>query len=165
MSPQRRTALVSVGAAAALVALKLTVGLVTHSLGLLSEAVHSGTDLVAALLTFFAVGYAVRPADRGHHYGHGKAEHLAALAEATALVVATGVIAYTAVTRLTGSSSSEVDPTWYAFAVVGVVIADRPDRGRSSRGARPAAIRARRCSRTPSISPATWSARSQFSSG
>ena len=83
MSPQRRTALVSVVAAAALLGLKLAVGLLTHSLGLISEALHSGTDLVAALLTFFAVGYSVRPADRGHHYGHGKAEHLSALAEAT----------------------------------------------------------------------------------
>jgi cation diffusion facilitator family transporter len=123
MTPQRRIALVSVGAAVALVALKLTVGLVTSSLGLVSEAAHSGTDLVAALLTFFAVGVAVRPADPGHHYGHGKAEHLTALAEATILVIATGVIMWSAITRLTGSSSSEVDPAWYAFAVVGVVIA------------------------------------------
>jgi cation diffusion facilitator family transporter len=123
MSPQRRTALVSVVAAAALLGLKLGVGLVTHSLGLVSEALHSGTDLIAALLTFFAVGYAVRPADRGHHYGHGKAEHLSALAEASILVAATGVIIWSALTRLTGSNTSEVDPTWYAFAVVGVVIA------------------------------------------
>jgi cation diffusion facilitator family transporter len=114
---------VSVFAAVALIALKLSVGLLTSSLGLLSEALHSGTDLVAALLTFFAVGYAVRPADRGHHYGHGKAEHLSALAEATVLVAATGVIVWNAISRLTGSNSSEVDPTWYAFAVVGVVIA------------------------------------------
>ena len=89
----------------ALIALKLAAGLATHSLGLISEAAHSGTDLVAALLTFFAVGVAVRPADRGHQYGHGKAEHLAALAEATALVVATGVIVCAPSTRLTGSSS------------------------------------------------------------
>jgi cation diffusion facilitator family transporter len=122
MTPQRRTALASVVAAAALVALKLTVGLLTNSLGLLSEALHSGTDLVAALLTFFAVGYSVRPADPGHHYGHGKAEHLSALFEATILVAATGVIIWSAVKRLTGSSSTEVNPTWYAFVVVGVVI-------------------------------------------
>jgi cation diffusion facilitator family transporter len=122
MSPQRRTALVSVFAALALIALKLSVGLVTNSLGLLSEAVHSGTDLVAALLTFFAVGYAVRPADRGHHYGHGKAEHLSALAEATVLVVATVVIAWQAIARLTGHSSTQVNATWYALVVVGVVI-------------------------------------------
>ncbi len=123
MTPQRRTALVSVAAAAALLGLKLAVGLVTHSLGLLSEALHSGTDLVAALLTFYAVGYSIRPADRGHHYGHGKAEHLSALAEATILVAATGAIVWNAVARLTGSSGSQVDPAWYAFVVVGVVIA------------------------------------------
>src|SRR5215472_7811863 len=102
MSPQRRTALVSVGAAAALVALKLATGLATHSLGLLSEALHSGTDLVAALLTFFAVGVAVRPADRSHPYGHGKAEHLAALAEGAILVAASLFIAWRAIDRLTG---------------------------------------------------------------
>src|SRR5690348_15896222 len=106
MSPQRRTALVSVAAAVVLIALKLTVGLVTHSLGLISEALHSGTDLVAALLTFFAVGYAVRPADPGHHYGQGKAEHLSVLAEATILVAATVLNVWRAVDRLTGSSST-----------------------------------------------------------
>lgn len=113
----------SVGAAVALIALKLAIGLVTHSLGLISEALHSGTDLVAALLTFFAVGYAVRPADPGHHYGHGKAEHLSALAEAAILVGATIFIVWRAATRLAGSSSTHVHPTWYALTVVGVVIA------------------------------------------
>ncbi|HEV8687850.1 MAG TPA: cation diffusion facilitator family transporter, partial [Gaiellaceae bacterium] len=87
MTPQRRTALVSVVAAGALVALKLATGLATGSLGLLSEAVHSGIDMVAALLTFIAVGVSGRPADRHHPYGHGKAEHLAALAEASILAV------------------------------------------------------------------------------
>src|SRR5216110_702517 len=104
MSPQRRTALVSVAAAVALIALKLSVGLVTHSLGLISEALHSGTDLVAALLTFFAVGVAGRPADVGHQYGHGKAEHLSALGEGTILVAASLLIAWRAVTHLAGSS-------------------------------------------------------------
>ena len=122
MSPQRRTALGSVLAAAALIGLKLGTGLATGSLGLISEALHSGTDLVAALLTFFAVGVAGRPADRGHQYGHGKAEHLAALAEGTILVLAGGVIVWRAVARLTGHSTAEVRATWYALAVIGVVI-------------------------------------------
>jgi cation diffusion facilitator family transporter len=120
--PQRRTALISVLAAAALVALKLTAGVASGSLGLVSEALHSATDLVAALLTFFAVGVALRPADRGHQYGHGKAEHLAALAEATILVVASLGIAGLAVSHLVGASESDVQATWYAFAVVGAVI-------------------------------------------
>src|SRR5512132_4280134 len=102
MSPQRRIALVSVLAAVALIALKLVTGLASGSLGLLSEALHSGTDLIAALLTFFAVGVAVRPADRGHAYGHGKAEHLAALGEGAILVVASLLIVWRAVTRLVG---------------------------------------------------------------
>jgi cation diffusion facilitator family transporter len=123
VTPQRRTALVSVIAAATLVALKLSVGLATGSLGLLSEAVHSGTDLVAALLTFFAVGVAGRPADPGHPYGHGKAEHLAALAEASILVLASLVISASAVARLAGVSDAEVEPAWYAFATLAVVIA------------------------------------------
>src|SRR5437667_10132690 len=122
MTPQRRTALVSVVAAAALVALKLSVGLVTHSLGLISEAIHSGTDLVAALLTFFAVGVAGRPADPSHQYGHGKAEHLSALAEAAFLAAASVFIGVRAAERLAGSSPHSVNATWYALAVVGVVI-------------------------------------------
>ena len=69
----RRTALVSVIAAAFLVVVKLATGLATGSLGLVSEAIHSGTDLVAALLTFFALGVSARPADVGHAYGHDKA--------------------------------------------------------------------------------------------
>ena len=122
MTPQRRTALVSVGAAVTLVALKLSVGLVTHSLGLISEAIHSGTDLVAALLTFFAVGVAGRPADPGHQYGHGKAEHLSALAEAAFLAAASVLIGVRAIERLAGSSAPTVHAAWYAFVVVGAVI-------------------------------------------
>ncbi len=123
MSPQRRTALASVVAAAALIALKLGTGVASGSLGLVSEALHSATDLVAALLTFFALGVSARPADRGHPYGHGKAEHLTALAEAVFLVAASLYIAYTAVSHLTGASESRVEPVWYAFAAVVLVIA------------------------------------------
>ncbi len=136
MTPQRRIALVSVVAALVLIAVKLATGLATGSLGLLSEAAHSGTDLVAALLTFFAVGVAGRPADRGHPYGHGKAEHLAALAEASILVVLSLAIAVTAVRRLAGGSVS-VDPAWYALLVVaGVILIDASRATVSLRAAR-----------------------------
>src|SRR5438128_10558594 len=123
MSPQRRTALVSVLAACALIALKLGTAIATHSLGLLSGAAHSGTGLVAALLTFYAVGVAARPADPGHAYGHGKAEHLAALGEAGILVVASLVIAWRALWRLTGLAHGQVNPKWYALVVVAGVLA------------------------------------------
>jgi len=119
---ERRTALVSVLAAAGLVAIKLLVGLATHSLGLLSEAAHSGTDLIAALLTFFAIGVARRPADPGHQYGHGKAEHLAALAEAVFLVGASLIIVYRALTHILDKSPDRVHATWYALATIGGVM-------------------------------------------
>src|SRR3954469_18715774 len=120
--PQRRTALVSVGAAVALIVLKLGAGLPSHSLGLVSEAAHSGTDLIAALLTFFAVGVAVRPADVAHQYGHGKAEHLSALAEAAILAAASFFIAWRAVTHLIGGRTASVEARWYAFIVIAIVI-------------------------------------------
>ena len=122
MEAQRKAALWSVFAALALIALKLGTGLATHSLALISEAAHSGTDLIAALLTFFAVGVAVRPADPGHQYGHGKAEHLAALAEGTILVAASAAIIWRAISRLVNGGGS-VHAAWYALVVVGVVIA------------------------------------------
>jgi cation diffusion facilitator family transporter len=121
MSPQRRTALVSVFAALALIGLKLLAGIHSGSLGLMSEAAHSGTDLVAALLTFFAVGVAARAPDAGHPYGHGKAENLGALAEAAILVVAALVIAAIAVARLVeGGQTVTVDS--FALTVIAIVI-------------------------------------------
>ena len=123
MSPQRRTALASVVAATALIAIKLVTGLAAGSLGLIADAAHSGTDLVAALLTFFAVGLATKPADEGHLYGHGKAEHLAALAEAAFLVLVSIGVAALAVARLAGWIELEVEPAWWAFAALGVVVA------------------------------------------
>jgi cation diffusion facilitator family transporter len=117
-----RSALGSVFAAAFLVTLKLVAGLVSGSLGLVAEAVHSGTDLVAALLTFLALRVAVRPPDRDHPYGHGKAEHLAALGEGAFLVLASAFIAGQAIVRLSAGGHHEVDAKAWTFAVLGVVL-------------------------------------------
>jgi cation diffusion facilitator family transporter len=122
MSPQRRTALVSVWAACLLVAIKLAAGIASSSLGLMAEAAHSGTDLAAALLTFFAVSVAVRPADRGHPYGHAKAQNLAALAESGFLVAVSILIAVVAVLRLTDVVEFDVDATWWTFAAIALVL-------------------------------------------
>ena len=122
MSPQRRTALVSVIAAAVLIAAKLSTGLHAGSLGLISDAAHSGSDLIAALLTFFVLGVAIRPADRSHPWGHGKAEHLAALAEAAFLIGASIFIAVEAISRLAAREHPDVDASWFVFAVLGGVM-------------------------------------------
>jgi cation diffusion facilitator family transporter len=112
-----------VGAACALIALKLSTGIASGSLGLVSEALHSGTDMIAALLTFFAVGVAGRPADEQHQYGHGKAEHLAALFEAGTLALVSVGVAGLAAARLIGWIHIRVDPAWWVFVAIGLVLA------------------------------------------
>jgi cation diffusion facilitator family transporter len=129
MSTARRTALASLGGALVLALAKLVVGLATGSLGILAEAAHSGMDAVAALLTVYAVGVAERPADREHPYGHGKAQHLSALAEAAILAAVAVWIAVEATMRLIEGSSA-VSATWYAFVLMGVVLV--VDAGRSA---------------------------------
>src|SRR4051794_14824095 len=131
-----RAARLSVVAAAFLIALKLVTGLITGSLGLLAEAAHSATDLVAALLTLFAVRVATRPADAEHHYGHGKAEHLAALGESAFLALASMAIAALSIDRLIGGGG-QVEATWWSIAVLVVVVAIDASRAiGSSRAAR-----------------------------
>src|SRR5215204_7065493 len=99
--------MLSVAAAIFLVAVKLVTGLVMGSLAFLAEAVHSGTDLVAALLTLFAVQVALRPPDREHQYGHGKAEHLAALGESAFLMLVSLFIAFESIRRLAGDGGEQ----------------------------------------------------------
>src|ERR1700709_1025379 len=82
---QPRTALMSIAAAAVLVALKLGTGLATGSLGLISAGIESSGDVVAAGLTFGATRGGARPADSDHPYGHMRLETLAALGEAAIL--------------------------------------------------------------------------------
>lgn len=118
----RRVALVSVGAALLLIGIKLGTGIATGSLAFISEAIHSGTDLVAALLALFAVGVAARPADRTHPYGHGKAEHLSALAEGAVLVAVSIWIAVVAIQRLV-EGGHEVNATWWAIGVALLIMA------------------------------------------
>jgi cation diffusion facilitator family transporter len=119
---KRLVALSSVAAALVLVGGKLTVGLWTNSLGILSEAMHSGLDLVAAAVTFWAVRVSGRPADKDHTYGHGKIENLSALFETMLLLLTCVWIVYEAAHRLLGDKPIEVDASIWAFVVVIVSI-------------------------------------------
>lgn len=119
-----RVALTSVIAAVGLTATKGIVGWQTGSLGILSEAAHSGLDLVAALITLFAVRLADRPADQDHHYGHGKVENLSALVETALLLLTCLWIIYEAVERLLWKHV-EIEPSWIAFALMlGSILVD-----------------------------------------
>jgi cation diffusion facilitator family transporter len=123
MSEKQRVALGSIGASAALTIAKAVVGLSTGSLALLSEAAHSLIDFAATLMTYFAVRIADKPADREHHYGHGKVESVAALAETALLFVLSGVVLWEATQRLIGGHVAAVEATVAAFAVILVSIA------------------------------------------
>jgi cation diffusion facilitator family transporter len=116
-----RTTLVSIGVAALLVALKLGVGLATHSLALVSAGIESSGDVVAAALTFFAVRLGGRPADRGHPYGHRRAENLGALGEAAILIGGALLVTVEAIKHLTGGAQAP-QIHWYQFAVIGVAL-------------------------------------------
>jgi cation diffusion facilitator family transporter len=117
---ERRTTIVSILAAAFQMVLMLGAGLATGSLGLVSAGVESTGDVVAAVVTFFAVRLAARPADSSHPYGHRRAENLSALAEATILVGGGLLVTIEAIGRLSGGHS--LAAKWYVFAVIGVAI-------------------------------------------
>jgi cation diffusion facilitator family transporter len=97
---KRRAAAVSVGSNALLVVGKLVVGVVTHSVAVISEAIHSGMDLLASLIAFVAVSYSDRPPDTGHPHGHGKIENLSGAIEALLIFGAIIFIGYEAVGKL-----------------------------------------------------------------
>src|ERR1700732_1646292 len=107
----------SVLAAVITTGLKVVVGFSTGSLGILSEAAHSGLDLIASLLTFFSVGVFDKPADADHQYGHGKVENFSAFVETGLLLLTCACIVYEAAVRLF-FRRIEIEPSIAAFAVM-----------------------------------------------
>ena len=116
---KQSVALSSLLAAGALTTLKLVVGVLTGSLGILSEAAHSGLDLLAAAITFFSVRIADQPADPSHPFGHGKVEHLSAFVQTALLAVTSAWIVFEAVRRLFFRDVHVALSIW-AFGVLGL---------------------------------------------
>lgn len=110
-------ALSSVTAAFVITGLKVAVGFWTDSLGILSEAAHSGLDFLAAVITFFAVRFSARPADKTHLYGHGKIESFSALIETLLLLVTCFWIINEAIERLL-YHTVEIDVNFWSFFVI-----------------------------------------------
>ena len=120
-SEKNRVTIVSLIAAVLLTSAKLVVGLLTGSLGLLAEAAHSALDTVASVVTFFSVRVAGRPADENHPYGHARVENLSAVVQGILLIGTALWISYEAIHRIF-FASVEVEPTVWAFAVMGTSI-------------------------------------------
>jgi len=118
---KQSVALSSVAASLLLTVLKIIVGLMTGSIGILSEAAHSAMDFGAAALTWFAVRISDKPADRKHHYGHTKIESVSALIETGLLFLTSAWVIYEAVKRLR-EGGHEIEVTWYSVAVIVISI-------------------------------------------
>jgi cation diffusion facilitator family transporter len=120
---KKAIALSSVLAAVFLTGMKLGVGLWTNSLGIISEAAHSGLDLIAALMTYFAVSVSDKPADEDHPYGHGKMENVSALFQTILLLVTCGWIIWEAIERLIAGSAHVDANVWsYIVVIVSIVV-------------------------------------------
>src|SRR6266704_4335387 len=118
MRAEKRTvAAHSVLAAVAITSLKVFVGVTTGSLGILSEAAHSGLDLIAAVITLISVRLSDKPADADHQYGHEKVENFSAFIETGLLLLTCAVIVYEAIKRLFFHHVS-IEPTLAAFLVM-----------------------------------------------
>jgi len=120
---KKKVAFWSVIAAIFITAFKLVIGLLSGSLGILSEALHSGLDMVAAMITYFSVRVSDKPADRDHNYGHGKVENLSALIETILLLVTCVWIITEAIHRLvSGNTDIEVSAWSYVVVICSIVI-------------------------------------------
>lgn len=122
---KERVALTSLFASLGLTIAKAIVGIMTGSLGILSEAGHSLIDFGATVMTFIAVRISGKPADDEHHYGHGKVEAISALAETALLFLLSAAVIVEAVRRLFFHDGVHVEATIWAFAVmIGSVVVD-----------------------------------------
>jgi cation diffusion facilitator family transporter len=111
----------SLAVAIALTTMKAIVGILTNSLGIISEALHSGLDLVAAATTLYAVRVSGKPPDRDHHFGHGKYESFSALVEVILLLATCAWISYEALQRLL-FRETHIEASLAAFAVMMISI-------------------------------------------
>ncbi len=93
-------AALSIASNSLLIALKIVAGIITGSVSILAEAIHSLLDLVAAIIAFFAVRVSDKPPDKGHPFGHGKVENVSGVIEASLIFVAAGLIIYEAITKI-----------------------------------------------------------------
>lgn len=117
MNTKVRVARLSIVSNTLLITLKLIAGLISGSVSIISEAIHSFMDLVAAIIAFFAVKVSDNPPDTGHPYGHGKVENISGVIEAVLIFIAAGWIIYEASDRLV-TGSPELEMVWLGLIIM-----------------------------------------------
>ncbi len=115
---KKRAALVSVASNSSLIIIKVIAGVVSGSISIISEALHSLMDLIASVIAYYSVKHASQPADEEHPFGHGKAENLSGLFEAALLIIAAGIIIYESIKRML--SDGQIDHPSIALIVMGI---------------------------------------------
>ncbi|MGL6022829.1 MAG: cation diffusion facilitator family transporter [Chitinophagaceae bacterium] len=110
--------LLSIIAALLLTVTKLIVGFSTNSLGILSEALHSGFDLIATLITFYGIRFSLKPADKDHHFGHGKIEHFSALIQSALLFITCIWIVSESIHRLLSNDAHAIKISIWSYMVI-----------------------------------------------
>ncbi len=142
MPPKTRAASVSIISNSLLIALKLAAGVITGSIAIITEAIHSSIDLIASVVAFFSVRKADEPADESHPYGHEKVENLAAAIEGMLILVGAGIIIFESSRRLV--KGAHVDTLGVGIAVIGfsavanLVVSALPAAASAGRPTRPA---------------------------
>lgn len=121
---KRRVARNSMLAAGTMTVLKLAAGLLSGSLGVLSDAAHSGLDLVGAALTFFSVQVSDKPADEDHTYGHGKIENLSAFCEAILMAFSCAWIIWEALQKIIHNSTDLHHSVWPVLVLLTSITVD-----------------------------------------
>jgi cation diffusion facilitator family transporter len=117
-----KAAAVSIASNTALIVLKLIAGIMTGSVSLIAEAIHSLMDLVAAIVAFVSVRISDNPADKEHQFGHGKAENLSGVIEGILILVAAGIIVNEAIHKIIEGVSLEIIEVGIVIMAVSIVV-------------------------------------------
>ncbi|MDD3436856.1 MAG: cation diffusion facilitator family transporter [Candidatus Gastranaerophilales bacterium] len=109
LKEKKFAAMLSILSNSTLIALKFIAGILSGSIGIISEAIHSSSDLLASVITFFSVTESSKPADEDHHFGHGKYEDFASLIEGILIILAAFYIVYEALKKIVFAHTLKID--------------------------------------------------------
>ena len=121
---KQNAALLSISSNIVLILSKLVVGLITNSISIISEAVRSFTDLLAAIIAFFSVKQSANPPDSDHQFGHGKYEDFSGFIEGALILLAAGYIIFESVEKIINSKYDYIDTTAGIIVMLVSVIAN-----------------------------------------